>query len=85
MGVVTQPRPARTHHGAKPRLYLVAARRSPTGLHLLTYTVGTALFWVLWAAISISADTWYWWAIVPVAGWTLVLALHLTRAYDRSP
>jgi hypothetical protein len=46
-------------------------------LHLITYIIGNALFWTLWAAVSVSADRWYWWALVPLAGWTAVLALHL--------
>jgi hypothetical protein len=57
------------------------ARRRRARLHLVTYTVGSALFWVLWAAISISADTWYWWALVPLAAWTIVLAVHIPHAY----
>jgi hypothetical protein len=54
------------------------------GLHLVTYVVGNALFWALWAAISVSADHWYWWAAVPLAGWTVVLAIHLAHPYVSS-
>ena len=28
-------------------------------------------------------DHWYWWPIVPLAGWTVVLALHLWIAHRR--
>jgi hypothetical protein len=28
-------------------------------LHLLTYIVGNALFSMLWAAVSVTADHWY--------------------------
>jgi hypothetical protein len=45
--------------------------------------MGSALFWVLWAAISVSADHWYWWLTVPIAGWTLLLCFHLWQAYRR--
>jgi hypothetical protein len=38
------------------------------------------LAWALWAAISVSAEAWYWWVIVPLTGWTIVLALHLGHA-----
>ena len=81
MGAVAQPKAVRPPAHRRPTLTVVEARRRAARLHLLTYMVGNALFWVLWAAISISADTWYWWAIVPVAGWTLVLGLHLLHAY----
>jgi PPOX class probable F420-dependent enzyme len=53
------------------------ARRRRAKLHLLTYAVGNALFWALWGAISVSADHWYWWPVVPMSGWTLVLSVHL--------
>ena len=64
-----------------PRLRLVETRRRERP-HLLTYVVANAVTWALWAAISVSADPWYWWPIVPLVGWTLVLALHL-RSVDR--
>jgi hypothetical protein len=67
-----------------PELRLIEARRRGARLHLLTYVVGNAFFWVLWSAVSVSADHWYWWATVPLAGWTLVLGLHLWNAYRRS-
>ena len=60
-----------------PRPPALEPRRRVARLHLFTYVVGNALFWLLWAAISISAETWYWWPLVPFAGWTLVLTLHL--------
>jgi hypothetical protein len=59
------------------------ARRRRARLHLFTYLVGNALFWGLWGAVSVSADRWYWWPIVPLAGWTLVLGLHLWHAFRR--
>lgn len=68
----------------RPSLRVVEERRRAAQLHLFTYIVGNALFWLLWAAISVSADTWYWWATAPVVGWTLVLALHLRHAYRPS-
>ena len=52
-------------------------------LHLLTYVVGNLLFWTLWGAISLSTDHWYWWPILPLAGWTAVLALHLWLAHRK--
>jgi hypothetical protein len=66
---------------ARPGLRLVASRRRTANLHLLTYVLGSAIFWVLWAAVSVSADEWYWWLVVPFAAWTIVLALHLWHAY----
>lgn len=57
-----------------------AGRRPGVELHLITYVVGNLLFWTVWGAISISTDHWYWWPIVPLAGWTVVLALHLWMA-----
>ena len=67
----------------KPELRLVEARRHAAKVHLWTYTVGNALFWTLWAAVSVSTDSWFWWIVVPVLGWTVVLALHLRHAYRR--
>jgi hypothetical protein len=69
----------------RPPLRIIESRRPAATLHLFTYVVGNALFWVMWTAISVAAATWYWWAIVPVAGWTLVLGLHLRHAYRWSP
>ena len=58
--------------------------RTRTGeLHLVTYVVGNLLFWTLWGAIAISTDHWYWWPVVPLAGWTAVLALHLWQAHRK--
>ena len=69
------PRPTPTKKG--PELRLIAAGGKTPRLHLFTYTIGNALFWTLWAAISVTADPWYWWPIVPLVGWALVLAAHL--------
>ena len=80
MDAIAQPRPRQPAH-RPPTLRVIEARRRRTArLHLFTYLVGSALFWLLWAAISVSADTWYWWATVPIAAWTIVLALHLVYA-----
>lgn len=67
----------------RPELRLVETRRHAAKVHLWTYVVGNALFWTLWAAISVSTDSWYWWIVVPFLGWTVVLALHLRHAYRR--
>jgi hypothetical protein len=84
MGAIVQPKLKPGAPTARPVLTVIEVRRRKAKLHLLTYTVGSALFWVLWAAISVIADSWYWWAVVPVAGWTLALALHLWHAYRPS-
>jgi hypothetical protein len=81
MGATSRPRPTVHPAPARPRLRIVDAKRRGAQVHLLTYLVGSALFWVLWSAISVSAETWYWWALLPLAGWTLVLWLHLRHAY----
>ena len=73
-------RPATRRHG----LQLVETRRPAPKRDLFTWTVGNALAWLLWAAVSVSADHWYWWAAVPLAGWTLVLGLHLVFSERRS-
>jgi hypothetical protein len=77
---VASPRP-RLHAPVLPlrHLRVVEQRRRLARLHLFSYAVGNALFWALWAAVSVTADRWYWWATVPIAGWTLVLAGHLIR------
>ncbi len=74
----TRPKPTRRPTVPEPRLGPVEARRREK-LHLLTFVVGNALAWILWGAISISAEHWCWWPVVPLAGWTLVLVLHLRR------
>lgn len=66
---------------ARPELRLVASRPRAAKLHLLTYILGSAIFWMLWAALSVSADDWYSWLVVPFAAWTTVLALHVWHAY----
>lgn len=68
-----------------PRLHAMRARRRRARLHLLTYVVGNALFWTVWGAISVSADRWYWWPIIPSAGWAAVLGLHLWHVHRALP
>ena len=78
MAVQAHPKPA---HAVLPRpeLRVIAASPRKAQLHLLTFLVVNALFWALWAAISVTADRWYWWPIIPFAGWAVVLAGHLWR------
>jgi hypothetical protein len=76
MAVLSHPKPAPDLLQRPRWLRVVESRRAAT-LHLLTYLVGNALFWTLWAAVSVSADTWYWWLAVPFGGWAIVLVLHL--------
>lgn len=83
MAVQAQPRPARRSTPPRPELRCVEATRRRARLHLFTYIVGNALFWSLWGALSVSTDHWYWWSTVPLAGWTLVLALHLWHVYGK--
>ena len=71
------PEPLRRPATRRPRLQLVETRLSAPKANLFTWIVGNALAWLLWAAVSVSADHWYWWVAVPLAGWTLVLGLHL--------
>jgi hypothetical protein len=79
------PKSGRTAPPPRPRpeLRVVEARRHAAKVHLWTYIVGNALFWTLWAAVSVSTDDWYWWIVVPFLAWTVVLALHLRHAYRR--
>ena len=81
MSVQAHPRQVAPTAPARPPLQLVAGRRRAARLHLLTYVVGNALFWTLWAALSVAADPWYWWVVVAFVGWTVVLGAHLWRAY----
>lgn len=67
----------------RPQFRSVEAKGRRARLHLFTYTVGNALFWTLLGAVSVSADAWYWWLVVPFAAWTLVLALHLWQVFAR--
>lgn len=80
MSVLPHPKPSAELLPRRPELRVIESRRR-ANLHLLTYLVGNAIFWTLWAALSISADEWYWWLVAPFAGWTIVLALQLWRAY----
>lgn len=79
----TQPLPSSepARPRTKPDLRLIESRQRIAKLHLLTYLVANAIFWTLWAAVSVSAGAWYWWLVVPFAGWTIVVALHLWHAY----
>lgn len=83
--MVIQARPKASSGPAllRPEFRLIETRRRRAKLHLFTYVVGNALFWALWGAVSLSAEHWYWWPVVPFAGWTLVLALHLWHVYGR--
>lgn len=81
MVMQAHPRPAPSSTLERPALRPVEARRRPPTRHLFTYVVGSALAWSLWGAITISTDAWYWWLIVPLAGWTLVLGLGLWHVY----
>ena len=83
--MVVQARPKPTRGPTSPRLERrpVEAKRQRANLHLFTYIVGNALFWSFLGALSMSTDHWYWWPIVPLAGWTLVLALHLWHVYRK--
>lgn len=83
MAVQTHPKPAAAL-AQHPALRVLESRRRGAQLHLFTYVVGNALFWTLWAAIWVTADRWYWWPIIPLAGWALVLATHLWHVYYRS-
>lgn len=83
MSVVMHPKPTPTTLAEPPQLRVIEERRQRAKLHLLTYVVGSAIFWTLWAALSVSADHWYWWLVVPLAAWTIVLALQLWHAYRR--
>jgi hypothetical protein len=60
---------------------VVEAWRSAAQPYLSTYIVGNAMFWTLWAAISVTADRWYWWPILPFVGWALVLAANLWHVH----
>ena len=75
MAAQTHPNPVSAATPPRARLRVVEGTRQPPRRHLFTYVVVNALCWVLWAALSVSAEPWYWWIAVPLAGWTLVLAL----------
>jgi hypothetical protein len=81
MSVLSHPKPAPNVLPRQPELRVIEGRQRAAKLHLFSYLVGNALFWTLWAAVAVSADAWYWWLVVPFAGWTIVLALHLWHAY----
>ena len=73
MTVTSEWRPSRVR--GLPATGVKKVRRRQANLHLFTYVVGNALAWILWAAISISADHWYWWALIPLLGWAIVLGI----------
>lgn len=77
----THPKPTPAPLLRRPEVRVVGVTRRRAQLHLFTYVLGNALFWTLWAAISVAADHWYWWPVVPFVGWAVVLAGHLVYAY----
>ncbi|HWJ45821.1 MAG TPA: 2TM domain-containing protein [Gaiellaceae bacterium] len=81
MVIEAHPKAHRGPAQPRPELRLTESRRRRLQPHLFTYLVGNALAWTLWGALSISADGWYWWPLVPFTGWTLVLTLHLRHIY----
>lgn len=80
MAELSHPKPAPDLLPRRPRLRVIESRRGAQP-QLLTYIVGNALFWTLWAAISVTADRWYWWPVLPFVGWALVLSAHLWHVY----
>jgi hypothetical protein len=85
MAVLSHPKPAPEVLPWPSDLRVIESRQRVAKLHLLTYLVGSAIFWALWAGVAVSADVWYWWLVVPFAGWTIVVALHLWHAYRVTP
>ena len=81
MAVQTHPKSTPAVLLQRPEFRVVEVRQRVAQLHLFTYIVGNALFWTLWAAISVTADHWYWWPILPFVAWALVLAAHLWHVY----
>jgi hypothetical protein len=71
------PKPTVTPSPRRPELRVVEGGRRAGELHLFTYVVVSAVAWTLWAALTVTAAPWYWWPLVPLAGWALVLAAHL--------
>jgi len=70
-------KPTEVREGRAPLRLIVGQRRRRTfDLHLVSYVVGNAVFWILWAAISVPADSWSWWPVVPFVAWTIVLLVH---------
>jgi hypothetical protein len=80
MAVQSHRKPAPVLLSRRPRLRVIEPTKRPQ-LHLLTYVVGNALFWTLWAAVWVSADPWYWWPILPLVGWALVLSAYLWHVH----
>ena len=61
MAVLSHPKPASEVLPRQPEFRVIESRQRAAKLHLLTYLVGNAIFWTLWAAVSVAADAWYWW------------------------
>jgi hypothetical protein len=75
---VTGPVLGQPLHGrGRRRARVIQDLRPAVRLHLLTYGLANMVFWILWAAISVETDHWYWWPVVPIAGWTALLVVHL--------
>ena len=81
MAVQTHPKSAPAALPQRPALRVVHVRQRVAQPHLFTYIIGNALFWTLWAAISVTADRWYWRPTLPFVGWALVLAAQLWHVY----
>ena len=81
MVVQTHPKVSRGPALPSPGRRVVETRSRRAKLHLVTYLVGNALFWILCGAIAVSADHWYWWPLLPSVGWALVLTLHFWHVY----
>lgn len=78
--------PASAHVPARVQLRAQAARPRlrRRGGRAFTYTVGTAAFWVLLAALAVSAESWVWWVGVVLAAWVLVAAVRVVVAHRRA-
>lgn len=80
MSVQAHPGPA-VVPPRRPELRAIEGGRRSADLDLFTYVVVGAVAWTLWAALTVSADAWYWWPLVPLVGWALVLSAHLRHVH----
>jgi hypothetical protein len=61
----------------------VLRRRRHFAWHLTFYVLVNVLLVVVWLVSGLTSDTWFFWPVFVLAGWGLLLDVHVWWAYGR--
>jgi 2TM domain-containing protein len=54
-------------------------------IHVTTFVVFNALFWLIWGVVYALTGFWFPWPIFPLAGWAIGLGFHAWDTYGNKP